>query len=205
MTTAAKKAFRQLHTEAIILRKFHKASTTPLKSAVLVVRTLPSDPCKGILRAGNLTLHCALGKGGISANKREGDGATPLASLRPLAVFFRGDRRLPGLAQTRLPKIMIRPDHGWCDAPGDYRYNLPVRTPYPASHETMLREDRLYNVCIVLDWNMRPARRNRGSAIFMHIAKAGMKPTEGCIALQPRDMNRLLPLLNRHARIQIIR
>lgn len=172
---------------------------------MLVVRAHPANPQKGIIRAGNLTLPCALGKGGISANKREGDGATPCAVLRPLALFFRGDRRLPGLMQTALPKILIRPDHGWCDAPSDHRYNLPVRTPYPASHEKMHREDRLYNVCIVLDWNMRPTRRNRGSAIFMHIARPGMKPTEGCIALQPRDMSRLLPLLNRHSRIQIVR
>lgn len=173
--------------------------------SAMVVRAHPSDPKKGILRAGNLTFPCALGKGGISANKREGDGATPLAVLRPLAIFYRGDRRLPGLMQAALPKIPIRREYGWCDTPGDHRYNLPVHTPYPASHEQMHRDDRLYNVCIVLDWNMRPAKRHRGSAIFMHIARPGMTPTEGCIALQPRDMSRILPLLNRHTRIRIAR
>src|SRR5690606_40350049 len=106
----------------------------PFPSA-MVVRAHPSDPRKGIMRVGNLTLPCALGKGGISANKREGDGATPLAVMRPLAVYYRNDRRIPGLSQTRLPKIAIRADDGWCDAPGDHRYNRPVRISYPASHE----------------------------------------------------------------------
>jgi len=204
----AKKALQQLHTEAIILRKFNKASTSPSEAAsatLLDIRSHPLDPRKGTIRVGNLTLPCALGKGGISANKREGDGATPLAVLRPLAVYYRNDNRIPGLSQTRLPKIAIRPDDGWCDAPSDRRYNRPVRTPYPASHEKMLRDDRLYNVCIVLDWNMRPAIRNRGSAIFMHIARPGMKPTEGCIALEPKDMSRLLPILTRHTRVRILR
>ncbi|GGA60859.1 hypothetical protein GCM10011385_13200 [Nitratireductor aestuarii] len=197
-----------MHIETIILRKSRKASTSPVKRActpTLAVRAQATSQKKGIIRAGALTIPCALGKGGISANKREGDGATPLATMRPLAVYFRGDRRLPGLSEVRLPKILIREDDGWCDAPGDRRYNKPVRTPYPASHEKMLREDRLYNVCIVLDWNMRPAIRNRGSAIFMHIARPGMKPTEGCIALKPKDMSRLLPLLSRYTRIRILR
>jgi len=160
---------------------------------------------RGIIRVGGITIPCVLGKGGISANKREGDGATPLANMRPLAVYFRGDRRLRGVSEVRLPKIPIRENDGWCDAPDDRRYNKPVHTPYPASHEKMLREDRLYNVCIVLDWNMRPAVRNRGSAIFMHIARPGMKPTEGCIGLRPKDMSRLLPLLSQHTRIRILR
>lgn len=197
-----------MRTEAIILRKFNKASISLLKATstiLLDIRSDPLDPRKGIIRVGGLTLPCALGKGGISANKREGDGTTPLAIMHPLAVYFRRDRHIPGLSGSRLPKIAIRPDDGWCDAPDDRRYNRPVRIPYPASHEKMLRDDRLYNICIVLDWNIRPAIRNRGSAIFMHIARPGMKPTEGCVALQPRDMSRLLPLLSRHTRIRILR
>lgn len=197
-----------MHTETIILRKSRKASTSTVKSScspTLAVRAQPTSRQRGIIRVGGITIPCALGKGGISSNKREGDGATPVATMSPLAVYYRGDRRLPGLFQTRLPKIRIRQDDGWCDAPDSPRYNRPVRTPYPASHEKMLRDDRLYNVCIVLDWNMQPAIRNRGSAIFMHIARPGMKPTEGCIALQPKDMSRLLPMLSRQTRIRIFR
>lgn len=197
-----------MHIDTIILRKSRKASASPVKSTctpILAVRARALNHQKGIIRVSGLTIPCALGKGGISASKREGDGATPLATMRPLAVYFRGDRRLAGLAQARLPRILIRKDDGWCDAPCDRRYNRPVRTPYPASHEMMLREDQLYNVCIVLDWNIRPAIRNRGSAIFMHIARPGMKPTEGCIALRPKDMSRLLPLLSRQTKIRILR
>lgn len=197
-----------MHIETIILRKSRKASTSPITSAcsrTLAVRALPGQHQKGIIRAGSVTIPCALGNNGISARKREGDNATPLATMRPLAVFFRADRRLAGIARARLPCIPIRKDQGWCDAPGDRRYNKPVRIPYPASHEKMLRADRLYDVCIVLDWNIRPAIRHRGSAIFMHIARPGMKPTEGCIALQPKDIDRLLPLLSRQTRIKVLR
>lgn len=176
-----------------------------MNATVLDIRAHPLDPCKGTIRIGSLTFPCALGRGGISADKREGDGATPLCVMHPLAVYYRADCRIPGLMQTQLPKIAIREDDGWCDTPGDRRYNRPVRMPYPANHERMQRDDRLYNVCIVLDWNMQPTLRNRGSAIFMHIARPGLKPTEGCIAVEPRVMSRLLPLLSRNICVRVLR
>jgi len=123
--------------------------------------------------------------------------------MHPLRIYFRPDRRRAGIGPVLLPAIPIRKDLGWCDAPLDANYNRPVRLPFSASHETMLREDRLYDVCVVLDWNIRPRRRGGGSAIFLHIAQPGMKPTEGCIAVSPRTMTRLLPLLSRRARIVV--
>ena len=80
-----------------------------------------------------------------------------------------------------------------------------MRLPYPASHERMMRDDRIYDVCIVLDWNIRPRRRQLGSAIFMHIAKPGYLPTEGCVAVSPRVMARLLPYLSRKTVLRILR
>lgn len=198
-----------MHTDAIILRNLNNASTHPgeaSKTTVLNIRTSPLDPCQGIIRVGAaLSFRCALGRSGITANKLEGDGATPLATMRPLAIYYRPEQRFRGLTEAQLPRIAIRTDDGWCDEPGDPRYNRPVKIPYPSSYERMQRDDRLYNVCIVLDWNMRPAKRRRGSAIFMHVCRPGMKPTEGCIALEPQDMSRLLPLLSPKTRIRILR
>ena len=191
---------------AIILQK--QPQTTPLrkdvgKADVLVVCRRPGRPSEGLISAARHVFPCALGRSGISAFKREGDGATPLATLHPVKAYFRRDRRRGSAARTRLPLLAVRPDEGWCDAPEDANYNRLVRLPFPASHEKMLREDRLYDVCVVLDWNVSPRKRGCGSAIFLHIARPGMAPTEGCIAVSPRVMERLLPLFSPRTRIVI--
>ena len=134
---------------------------------------------------------CALGRGGITAAKREGDGG-----------YVRG--RAFSRA-TRLPLSSITPTLGWCEVPDDRNYNRPVRMPYAVSHERMLREDGLYDACIVLDWNIRPRRRGRGSAIFFHLARPGYTPTQGCVAVSRRTMGRLLPLLSCRAELRVLR
>jgi len=159
----------------------------------IFVRTAPGDPRRGILVAGGRPVPCALGRSGMHMPKREGDGATPVAAMRIVAGWFRPDRMTR--PQSALDLEPIEPREGWCDAPADPNYNRPVRLPFAASHETMLREDRLYDVCLVLDWNLPPFGRKRygGSAIFLHIAKPGFPPTEGCIAVAPAAMRWLLP------------
>ncbi|WEX09847.1 L,D-transpeptidase family protein [Chelativorans sp. AA-79] len=180
------------------------ASDRRPKAPVLKVSTRPGDRSRGLLAIGGLVFACALGRSGVSAFKREGDGATPLATMRPQRIYFRPDRRSGGIGPARLPVLPIRPDLGWCDAPCNANYNRPVRLPIAASHERMLRQDRLYDVCVVLDWNIRPRKRGAGSAIFLHIAREGMMPTEGCIAVSPRDMARLLRFLSRRTRIAVL-
>lgn len=176
----------------------------PAGGPPIAVRTRPGDRTRGILSVADRSFACALGRSGVTARKREGDGATPLGIMHPLHVLYRADRRLPALARTRLDATPIQAGMGWCDAPGDRNYNRPVRLPYPASHEEMLRKDGLYDVCVVLDWNLRRRRRGHGSAIFLHLARPGMTPTEGCIAVSRRDMNLLLPLLSRETRIRVL-
>jgi L,D-peptidoglycan transpeptidase YkuD (ErfK/YbiS/YcfS/YnhG family) len=193
---------------AIILQKQRQTSIPPKlwrNAPVLIVRSRPGRPAEGIISTAGLVFPCALGRSGITAFKREGDGATPLARMRPLRVYLRRDRRRMGVGPLRLSAAGIPPRLGWCDAPGDPNYNRPVRLPFRASHEAMRRDDRLYDVCVVLDWNMAERRRGLGSAIFLHIAKPGMKPTEGCIAVPPRTMARLLPLLSGRTRIVVLR
>ena len=160
----------------------------------LTVRARPGHPSQGLLNANGMVFRCALGRGGISSAKREGDGATPLGPMRILSGYFRRDHLAPG--RTRLAMTPIRVDLGWCETPGDRNYNRPVKMPYGASHETMRRADTLYDACLVLDWNISPRLRGRGSAIFFHLARPGFTPTEGCVAVSRQVMLRLLPLLS---------
>ncbi|MBV2141918.1 L,D-transpeptidase [Falsochrobactrum sp. TDYN1] len=171
--------------------------------AIIEVRAKPGHKTRGLLVAGNLVLECALGKGGINTFKREGDGATPLAAMRLLYGYRRGDRG--SLPPSRLPLRPVRRLDGWCDAPHDANYNRPVPLPFSASHEKMWRDDNLYDVCIVMDWNIATRKRGCGSAIFFHLAKPGYTPTEGCIALKRADMARLLPHLSSRTMIRVMR
>ncbi len=159
----------------------------------LVVRPRPLDRRQGLIALGGQVIPCALGKGGMRSNKREGDGATPRGRLAVLGGHIRGAPAFAG--PTRIALRPIGADLGWCDAPADRNYNRPVRWPYPASAERLRRDDELYDIVIILDWNIRPRRRQRGSAIFLHLARPGFAPTEGCIAVTRRDMTRLLALL----------
>jgi len=158
----------------------------------IVVRASRSAPSRGILLAGGLAVPCALGRGGVTRHKREGDGATPAGRLRLLSCRYRGDR-LPRLA-TALPATAIRQSDGWCDDPADRNYNRPVTLPYPASHEELWREDGLYDVVVILDWNLDRPRPGGGSAIFFHLARPDLSPTAGCIAVPLPAMRRILAL-----------
>ena len=129
---------------------------------------------------------CALGRGGVRALKEEGDGATPAGRLALRRVLYRADRvKLPLAAVPREP---VDARDGWCDDPGHPDYNRQVRLPHPARHEELWRRDELYDVVGVLGWNDAPVVRGRGSAIFLHVARADWAPTEGCVALALPDL-----------------
>lgn len=145
------------------------------------------------MQAGPLAFRAALGRSGRTARKREGDGATPITTMRLMHGYFRGDHvTVPGTALSMTP---IRKSMLWCDATDDANYNRPVTTPFKPSHERLMRDDGLYDICLVMDWNISSRARNRGSAIFFHLAKPGYPPTEGCVAIKLGDMQRLLPLV----------
>ncbi len=173
------------------------------KTSILLVRPSPLNPRQGLLQMGSLRLRCALGKGRISTRKREGDGATPLASMRLLSAYRRpGGRGGPRFA---LPTRLTRASDGWCDEARHGRYNRPVRLPFPKSAERMMRGDRLYDGVVVLDWNVMRRARGLGSAIFLHVARPGYAPTEGCVALSRGDLDRLAPHLHRGMRLVVRR
>ncbi len=182
------------------------------RATQLVVKRLPSlgstrpPGSRGIVLAGGRCLPCALGRGGIKALKREGDGATPLGVFEMRGVFFRRDRVQPPRGGLRGREI--KPRDGWCDSPGDRNYNRPVRHPYPASAERMWRDDGLYDLVGVIGYNDLPRVRGRGSAIFLHVANGsrqrGFKPTEGCVALERCDVAWLMSRLSRRSRLVVL-
>lgn len=167
----------------------------------LTLRILSPSRQSGRLEAGGRALPCALGRAGLSRRRREGGGATPRGAWPLRCVFYRPDR-LPRPV-SRLPVNALRPGDGWCDEPGDPMYNRPVRLPYPASAEALWREDGLYDLILVPGINDDPVIRGRGSALFIHIAREGLRPTEGCIALAREDLRRLLPRLGPESRLII--
>jgi L,D-peptidoglycan transpeptidase YkuD (ErfK/YbiS/YcfS/YnhG family) len=164
--------------------------------------TVTSD---GRLRLGGLDFRCALGRGGCvpEADKREGDGATPLGLYPLRQVLYRADR-LPAPPQTRLDCIALRPSDGWCDDPADIAYNRPVTLPYAGRHERLWRDDGLYDVIVVLGHNDDPPIPGLGSAIFLHVARPGYSPTEGCVALALPDLLQVLATVTARTMLQVL-
>jgi len=166
------------------------------------LQSLSRRSTRGTLVLGSLRLKCALGRSGVRATKREGDGATPLGIFSPRLVFYRPDRvRRP---RTGLPVRRNRPCYGWCDDASDRNYNRLVPYPYPRSAEELWRADALYDVVVVLGYNDAPRIKGLGSAIFMHLAKEGYQPTAGCLALEKRDLLRLLSFMGRQTRVSTL-
>ena len=153
------------------------------------------DGKAGLLHAGERMIPCSIGKGGLiaAADKKEGDGASPIGSWPILGVLLRPDLvALP--AGLQLPWRWIRPDDGWSDGADDPAYNRPVRHPHGFSAERLWRDDGLYDVIVVLGHNDAPAVPGAGSAIFWHCWRDGAA-TEGCVAIARQDLIALLPEL----------
>jgi L,D-peptidoglycan transpeptidase YkuD (ErfK/YbiS/YcfS/YnhG family) len=144
----------------------------------------------GVLLVGGQTFRVALGRGGVRADKQEGDGATPAGVLVLRRVFYRADCGPP--PECAVPIEPLAPDDGWCDDPSDADYNRMVRLPHDGRCEELWRSDRVYDVVGVLGWNDAPVVRGRGSAIFLHVARADFSPTDGCVALALADLRRVL-------------
>ena len=167
----------------------------------LLVRPKPGQRSRGWLIAGPLALPVALGRAGIRANKREGDGGTPRGTFRLRRLWFRADRAPP--PRTRLPLRRIGRGDAWCEDPRDRHYNQPVRLPADHPGDRLWRADRLYDLIIELDHNTRPRIAGRGSAVFVHVARPDFAPTAGCVALTEAALRRLLERAGPRTRIDI--
>jgi L,D-peptidoglycan transpeptidase YkuD (ErfK/YbiS/YcfS/YnhG family) len=171
------------------------------RGSVLRVARAPANPARGILRFRGFSAPVALGRTGIRANKREGDGASPRGRFGLVRLWWRTDRR--PRPRTRLPARPIRADDGWCEDPSDRRYNRSIKLSASSSGDRLQRDDALYDLVIELDHNTRPRIAGRGSAVFIHVARPGLLPTAGCVALNAPTLARLLPHLNASSEIEI--
>ncbi len=167
----------------------------------LRVRPRAGDRAKGWLAAGTVRIACALGPAGIVRLKREGDRGTPAGRFPLLWAYYRPDRWRALAGGVALKPL--RPDQGWCEDPASPRYNRPVRLPAADCTDRMWREDSLYDLVFVLDQNFSRRAKAKGSAIFFHIARPGLTPTAGCVAITPADMRRLAPRLARNCVMDI--
>ncbi len=138
----------------------------------------------------DISLKCALGKDGLTFQKIEGDGASPIGIWKILRVLYRKDKGTK--PKCAFPISEITKSDGWCDEGEHFSYNQQVTLPFDGSHECLWRDDDVYDIIVILNHNTTPTIANGGSAIFMHIARKNYSPTEGCVALNRQDLERVL-------------
>ncbi|HWP14509.1 MAG TPA: L,D-transpeptidase family protein [Xanthobacteraceae bacterium] len=168
---------------------------------IIYVSTAPGARTRGVLRAGPLAWRVALGRGGIRANKREGDGGTPRGTFRPVRLWWRADRSPRPV--TALPVRRIASSDAWCENPADGRYNQPIRVSNGRSGDRLYRDDHLYDFIVEIDHNTRPRVAGRGSAVFLHLARPGLAATAGCVAMPRERLRQLLRSLGSSTKINI--
>ena len=155
----------------------------------------------GYLNYKNFKFRCALGKNGIRKKIKEGDGITPKGIYKIKTVYYRQDR-IKKLS-TSINSKKIKKNMGWCDDPKSANYNQLINLPNNYNSEKLYRNDNIYDLIVVLDYNMNPTIKNKGSAIFIHITKKNYTPTKGCIALSKIDLLGILNKINKKTKIKI--
>ena len=146
-------------------------------------------------------IKCAIGKRGITSRKVEGDKKTPKGTFEFKSIFYRKDRILK--IKSPLKKYIIKKNMGWCDDPSSTNYNRLVKLPFILSAEKLWLKENIYDVIVVIDYNLKPVVKNKGSAIFLHIAKKNYAAAEGCVAVTKKNMIFLLEKINNKTKIVI--
>jgi len=155
----------------------------------------------GYLKYKDFKFKCALGKAGIGNKKTEGDNITPKGVFRIVKIYFRKDRLKKLYSKFRL--IEITKNIGWCDDSRSRKYNHAIKLPTKYSHEILYRRDNIYDLILVLNYNIKPTIKNKGSAIFIHIARKNYKKTAGCIALKKNALALLVKKINKNTKVII--
>ncbi len=174
------------------------------KIPALLVTPDKDDARRGVAIIGDCTrkYRCALGRGGVAREKREGDGATPLGKFPLREVLYRPDREAP--PPTKLLLRALTPQDGWCDEPGAETYNRMVPLPHEHRHEKLWRDDHVYDLIVVVGYNDAPVISGRGSAIFIHLMREDYAPTEGCIAFAREDLLAIVAALAPGSTIEVV-
>ncbi len=155
----------------------------------------------GYLQYKNLKYRCALGKAGIKKKEKEGDDVTPKGIFKITSMYYRPDR-IKNIITT-VKKIKIKKSIGWCDDPDSHFYNQQISLPNKFGHEKLYRNDSLYDLILVLNYNVNPIIKNKGSAIFIHVAKKNYKRTKGCVALKKKHLIELISKIKKNTKIKI--
>ncbi|MBL6861085.1 MAG: L,D-transpeptidase family protein [Candidatus Pelagibacter bacterium] len=156
---------------------------------------------KNYLTYNNYKVKCALGKRGIGNKRREGDFITPKGNFKIKYILYRKDRikRI----QSKIKKIIIKKNMGWCDDPLSKNYNKLIKIPSEYNYEKLYKKDNVYDIILVLNYNMNPVVKNKGSAIFIHVTKANYKKTEGCVAIKKVHLLKIIKELKNNTKIKI--
>ena len=155
----------------------------------------------GYLKYKNFKFRCALGKGGIKKKVKEGDNITPKGVFKIIKIYYRPDKINKIISSIK--KIKIKKNMGWCDDPSSSYYNKQVKLPSKYNHERLYRKDNLYDLILVLNYNMRPIIKNKGSAIFIHVSHKNYKKTAGCIALKKTHLIKLISKIKKNTKVFI--
>ena len=155
----------------------------------------------GYLKYKKLKFRCALGKAGIKKKIMEGDNITPKGIFKIIKIYYRPDKIKE--IKTLTKKIKIKKNMGWCDDIKSRFYNQQIKLPAKCSHEKLYRNDNLYDLIAVLNYNIDPIIKNKGSAIFLHIAKNSYQETKGCIALKKKHLIEIISKIKKNTRIKI--
>ena len=155
----------------------------------------------GYLKYKNFRFRCAIGKAGIGEKIKEGDNVTPKGIFKITKIYYRADRIK--YIKTNIRRIKIKKDMGWCDDPKSKFYNMQIKIPNKYSYEKLYRNDNLYDLIAVLNYNTRPILKNKGSAIFIHISNNSYKKTAGCIALKKKNLIYILSKIKKNTKIKI--
>ena len=153
------------------------------------------------LTYNNYKVKCAVGKRGIRIKKREGDLVTPKGKFKISYILYRKDR--VGKLKSKLKKVVIKKNMGWCNDPKSNDYNKLIRFPFTFTAEKLFKKNNTYDIILVLNYNSNPIKKNKGSAIFLHIATKNFNPTKGCLAIRKRDLLKILPLINKKTKLYI--
>jgi L,D-peptidoglycan transpeptidase YkuD (ErfK/YbiS/YcfS/YnhG family) len=155
----------------------------------------------GYLKYKKLKFRCALGKAGIKKKIMEGDNITPKGIFKIIKIYYRPDKIKE--IKTLIKKIKIKKNMGWCDDIKSRFYNQQIKLPTKYSHEKLYRNDNLYDLIVVLNYNIDPIIKNKGSAIFLHIAKNSYQDTKGCIALKKKHLIEIISKIKKNTKIKI--
>ncbi len=157
---------------------------------------------KNYLTYNNYKVKCAVGKKGIGHKKSEGDRITPKGQYKIKFILYRKDRIKK--ISTKLKKVQINKNLGWCDDPKSKQYNKLVKLPFNFSHERLYKKENFYDVILVLDYNMNPILKNKGSAIFIHVARKNFEKTEGCVAISKRSIIKIVKDIKKNTQVKIV-